>query len=156
MASWFTVFYLITSNILGTCNTPYTLSSVEYIPSTVFYLVTETVPCLGLGTTPRNRAVKNGEHGFRERWLLDGASTSHSELSPALIVLAERARSVCNSDGTHKFLQAWQLSPTQIPAQGPSITGMHSLSFSTEFSRRGSCSDELGAFASIMIAQLLP
>ncbi|KAI0085314.1 hypothetical protein BDY19DRAFT_996857 [Irpex rosettiformis] len=68
--------------------------------------------------------------------------------------------------------KAWQLSPTQIPAQGPSITvgarsssasldeivleGMHSLSFSTEFSRRGSCSDELGAFASIMIAQLLP
>jgi len=45
-ASWASVFYLITTDILGPFNAPYAFSQVGYVPGAILYLVSEyiTVP----------------------------------------------------------------------------------------------------------------
>lgn len=42
-ASWFAVFYLITTDILGPSNAPFAFSQVGYVPGAILYVVSECI-----------------------------------------------------------------------------------------------------------------
>jgi hypothetical protein len=41
-ASWWAVFYLITTDILGPFNAPFAFSQVGYVPGAILYVVSES------------------------------------------------------------------------------------------------------------------